>query len=165
MSNTFDISNKPKFIGSITKRELKKYVTSWGWSRLIEGGKGEFVEEIILDYLINIKKYSNIVKSKPNCSHDFHLLNEEDIRIDVRRFNSKDSMYLGYTSSMKKSRKNWQDKAKYLKRGGYFGAHINNKEINLYYLPAKFLLKNFYTDRLSIDLTLSWTLTDLLKKK
>ena len=95
MSNTFDISNKPKFIGSITKRELKKYVTSWGWSRLIEGGKGEFVEEIILDYLINIKKYSNIVKSKPNCSHDFHLLNEEDIRIDVRRFNSKDSMYLG----------------------------------------------------------------------
>jgi transposase len=118
-----------------------------------------------LDYLINIKKYSNIVKSKPNCSHDFHLLNEEDIRIDVRRFNSKDSMYLGYTSSMKKSRKNWQDKAKYLKRGGYFGAHINNKEINLYYLPAKFLLKNFYTDRLSIDLTLSWTLTDLLKKK
>jgi hypothetical protein len=159
MSNKFDVTDKPKFVGSITKKQLKKYVTDWGWKRLIEGGKGEFVEEIILDYLLYIKKYKNIVKSKANCSHDFHLLNKEDIRVDVRRFSSKNYMYLGYTSTMKKNKNSWKDKAKYLKKGGYFGAHMNMNKINLYYIPAKFLLQNFHTDKLPIQLTSSWSST------
>lgn len=159
MSNNLKINlNKPSVVGVITQNKLQKYVTKWAWEKLLEGGKGEFVEDIVLDYLTNVKHYKNIVKSRSQSSHDFHLKEDNDVLIDIRRFGktkNKTRMYLGYTSS-NKGKRSWEDKAKYLKKGGYLGALMYKDKMFLYYLPAEFLIKNFSKKNLELEQTLTW---------
>jgi len=160
MSNKLKIDLKnPSLVGVITKRNMRKYVTPWSFKRLINGGKGEFVEEIVLDWLVNVKKYTNIVKSKPQSSHDFRFKQSKNVLVDIRRFGfktNKEGIYLGYTSITKQREYSWDHKAHYLEHGGYLGARVYKEKIFLYYLPAKFVLCNHSASRIHIDKVTDW---------
>ena len=161
MTNKLKIDlHNPSVIGVITKSKLRKYLTPWSFNKLIKGGKGEFIEEIVLDYLINVKKYTNIVPSQSQSSYDFHLKENKNVMIDIRRFgynkDYKNSIFLGYTSVTKRMEYPWRHKALYLEKGGYLGAMAFDQQIFLYFLPASFLLLNHKGERVGIEKTLNW---------
>lgn len=124
--------------------ESKKYVTPWIWNLLRDGGNGELIERLVIDFLLSDCKYSNIKKSPKGEMWDFSLINDETVKVDVRRCGS-DSINLGHTSSGLQ-KKLWVHKAEELENGGYLAVSITEKNLSLYYLSANILLEsNFET--------------------
>lgn len=147
--NTFKFSQKnPQLLVKVPRSKLKKYITEWGWNKLISGGKGEFIEDMVIDYIVSSGKFPRIVRSGKTSSCDFHLRSDSRYRIDIRRLSgsknkSKNlSLWLGYTSIGKKEEP-WTYKAFYLKRGGYLAVHFTKKDMRIVYFPATFLRNNY----------------------
>ena len=120
--------------------DLSKYITPWLWDKLRLGGNGEFLEDLVIDYLIDGRNYTNINRSPRGELWDFELKDKPECKVDVRRF-GKDTIYLGNTSSnLRKT--SWRNKATTLQDGGYLGVCIHQRHMGLYYLPAQLFLNS-----------------------
>ena len=138
-------NNKMYLLNVVHCDDLTKYITPWLWDKLRQGGNGEFLEDLVIDYLINDCKYTNIKRMSRGELWDFELADNPKCKIDVRRI-GKESIYLGNTSSSLR-KMNWRHKATTLEEGGYLGVYIHQRHMALYYLPANLFLnsKNLQT--------------------
>lgn len=120
-----------------------KWITPWQFKKMLNGGYGETVEDLVWEYLKEI--YKDISRAPKNKKHDFHIKENSNFKYDIRRVSKEGTVCLGHTNASLTSVP-WNQKAIYLDEGGYCFSHINEETgIDIYYMPAKQLLNDKYT--------------------
>ena len=141
----------------IPRKNLSKYITSWMWKKLQVGGRGEIVEDVLMEYILNDMKCTNIKRTSRVESCDFYFKKNKDKRVDIRRIGKDGTMYLGYTSMSMQS-ESWTDKARSLKSGGYLAVEFEDGGIKVFYVPAKWMLEKWdiFTKKVKVKNIYDW---------
>lgn len=109
-------------------------------------GNGQTIESLLGCYFQEKCPKMDIVSMPKNFTeYDFMIWGKPVETRRTGRDGNSDTLYFGYTNGKKKVEVNWQVKARNLQKldGGYIGVLVKPEIWDLYWFPAKLIMKHF----------------------